>query len=207
MFSGMGAELPLPTRFLIGMSNFVRDYGWLLAILAAGGVVGLRRALATERGRWHWDRWKLRLPILGNIFQMLAMSRFTRTFATTSRSGVPLVEALQIIARTVGNSFIGDHVDDMRERISRGDSLTNCARRTGLFPVTVLQMLQVGEESGAVDEMMEQVADYYEREVALKIDNLSSLIEPVLIGVIGAMVLVLALGIFLPMWNMSQAMG
>jgi MSHA biogenesis protein MshG len=207
LFGGLGAELPLPTRFLIGMSNFVRDFGWVLALALGGGVVLGRRALTTDRGRWHWDRWKLRLPIIGNIFEMLAMARFTRTFATTSGSGVPLVEGLQIIARTVGNRYIGDYVEDMRERIARGDSLTNCARRTGLFPVTVLQMLQVGEESGAVDEMMEQVAEYYEREVAIKIDNLSSLIEPVLIAVIGALVLVLALGIFLPMWNMSQAMG
>jgi MSHA biogenesis protein MshG len=207
MFSGFDTQLPLPTRILIGLSAFTRSYGWLLLIgLVAGGWL-FRRYIETDRGRRAWDRWKLKLPIVGDILYKLALGRFTRTFATTSSSGVPVVEGLNVVSRAVGNRFVGDHVEAMRDGVERGDSLYNTARREGLFPLTVLQMIEVGEETGAVDEMMERVAEYYEREVDIKIDNLSSSIEPVLITVIGAMVLLLALGIFLPMWNMSQAIG
>jgi len=205
LFGGFSAELPLPTRILIGMSQFTRDYGWLLLIGLFGGLWGFRRYIRTEPGRRAWDRWKIRIPVVGDIFYKLALARFTRTFATTVASGVPVVEGLNVVARAVGNRYVGDHVTAMREGVERGDSLFNTARRQELFPLTVLQMIEVGEETGAVDEMMERVAEYYEREVDLKIDSLSSLIEPVLITVIGAMVLLLALGIFLPMWDMARA--
>jgi len=205
LFSGLDAELPLPTRILIGISEFTRSYGWLLVLALIGAFYGLRRYIDTEPGRQAWDRWKLKTPIIGDIFFKLALARFTRTFATTTYSGVPVVEGLNVVSRAVGNRFVGDHVAAMRDGVERGDSLHNTARREGLFPLTVLQMIEVGEETGAVDEMMEQVAEFYEREVDLKIDNLSSLIEPVLIAVIGAMVLLLALGIFLPMWDMARA--
>jgi MSHA biogenesis protein MshG len=205
LFSGLDAELPLPTRILIGISEFTRSYGWLLVLALIGAFYGLRRYIDTEPGRQAWDRWKLKTPIIGDIFFKLALARFTRTFATTTYSGVPVVEGLNVVSRAVGNRFVGDHVAAMRDGVERGDSLYNTARREGLFPLTVLQMIEVGEETGAVDEMMEQVAEFYEREVDLKIDNLSSLIEPVLIAVIGAMVLLLALGIFLPMWDMARA--
>ncbi|HKJ72395.1 MAG TPA: type II secretion system F family protein [Gammaproteobacteria bacterium] len=205
LFAGLGAELPLPTRILIGISDFTRSYGWLLVLLLAAGAYGIRGYVRTEPGRRAWDRWKLRIPVVGDIFFKLALARFTRTFATTTRSGVPVVDGLGVVSRAVRNRYVGDHVAAMREGVQRGDSLYNTARREGLFPLTVLQMVEVGEETGAVDEMMEQVAEYYEREVDLKIDNLSTLIEPVLIAVIGAMVLLLALGIFLPMWDMARA--
>ena len=205
LFSGLGAELPLPTRILIGVSDFTRSYGWLLILALIGGFYGFRRYIETESGRQVWDRWKVKLPIIGEIFFKLALARFTRTFATTTHAGVPVVEGLSVVSRAVGNRYVGDHVAAMRDGVERGDSLYNTARREGLFPLTVLQMIEVGEETGAVDEMMEQVAEYYEREVDLKIDNLSTLIEPVLIAVIGAMVLLLALGIFLPMWDMARA--
>jgi MSHA biogenesis protein MshG len=205
LFGDLGAELPLPTRILIGVSDFTRSYGWLLLIALIGAGYGLRRYIETEAGRQLWDRWKLKVPIIGDIFFKLALARFTRTFATTTHSGVPVVEGLNVVARAVGNRYVGDHVAAMRDGVERGDSLYNTARREGLFPLTVLQMIEVGEETGAVDDMMEQVAEYYEREVDLKIDSLSSLIEPVLIAVIGAMVLLLALGIFLPMWDMARA--
>ncbi len=205
LFSGLGAELPLPTRILIGISEFTRSYGWALVIALIGAVFGFRRYIETDPGRRAWDRWKLKLPIFGDIFHKLALARFSRTFATTTYSGVPVVDGLNVVSRAVGNRYVGDHVAAMREGVERGDSLYNTARREGLFPLTVLQMIEVGEESGAVDEMMEQVAEYYEREVDLRIDNLATLIEPVLIAIIGAMVLLLALGIFLPMWDLARA--
>jgi len=205
LFSGLDTELPLPTRILIGISDFSRSYGWLFVLVAAAGVISLRRYVATEPGRRVWDRWKLKLPVMGDIFYKLALSRFTRTFATTTFSGVPVTEGLNVVSRAVGNRYVGEHVAAMREGVERGESLYRTARREGLFPLTVLQMIEVGEETGAVDEMMEQVAEYYEREVDLKIDHLSSLIEPILITIIGGMVLLLALGIFLPMWDMVGA--
>jgi len=207
LFSGLDAELPLPTQILIGVSNFTRNYGWLLAVGLVGGFYAFRRYIETDAGQRWWDRIKLRIPIVGDVFYQLALARFTRSFATTSNSGVPLVEGLAVVGRAVGNRHIGDNITDMREGVERGDTLYNTARRADLFPVTVLQMIEVGEETGAIDEMMERVAEYYEREVDLKIDQLSSLIEPILIAVIGGMILVLALGIFLPMWDMARAYG
>ncbi|MEF8982473.1 type II secretion system F family protein, partial [Thiohalorhabdus sp.] len=150
LFSGFGTQLPLPTRILIGISHFTRSYGWLLLIGLIAAFYGLRRYIQTDAGRQVWDRWKLRLPIVGDIFYKLALARFTRTFATTTHSGVPVVDGLTVVSRAVGNRFVGDHVAAMREGIERGDSLYNTARREGLFPLTVLQMIEVGEETGAV---------------------------------------------------------
>ncbi|KPV40199.1 hypothetical protein AN478_08715 [Thiohalorhabdus denitrificans] len=205
LFADLDTELPLPTRLLIGFSDFTRSQGWLVALLAIAGLLAFRRYIATEGGRRRWDRWKLRLPVVGDILYKLAMARFTRTFATTAASGVPVVEGLTVAGRAVGNRYVEEHVASMRAGVERGDSLHRAARREELFPLTVLQMIEVGEEAGAVDEMMDRVADYHEREADLRIDTLSSLIEPVLIAVIGAMVLVLALGVFLPMWDMARA--
>ncbi|MFA9462294.1 type II secretion system F family protein [Thiohalorhabdus sp. Cl-TMA] len=207
MFSGLDAALPLPTQILIAISTTTRSLGWLILVVLVGTIFAARRYIGTARGRYRWDRLKLRLPIVGDIFTKLSMARFTRTFAITSRSGVPVMQGLNVVVGAVGNRYVGVVVEQIRNGVERGDSLANAARRSGVFPATVLQMLEVGEETGALDEMMEQVAAYYEREADLKIGNLSALIEPVLIAVIGAMVLLLALGIFLPMWDMSRALG
>lgn len=204
-FNQEGAVLPLPTRIIIGASNFTAAYWWLLLLVGTAGAGGFIAWIKTETGRYRWDRLKLRIPVIGTILTNGVMARFARAFAMTSRSGVPLMQGMALIARAVENAYIGRAIDDMRNGVERGDSLLRSATSTGLFTPLVLQMLAVGEETGEVDSMMLETAQYYEREVDYDLNNLSAYIEPLLLLVMAAMVLVLALGIFLPMWSMGSA--
>lgn len=204
VFSGMGAQLPLATRILLSISNFMLSY-WPLVIGAIFLLFfAVKRALKTTRGRYLWDRNKLKLPLVGDIILRSTLVRFSRAFNMSFGAGVPLTQALGFTARSVGNAYIGEKIEEIRNGIERGDTLTRSATQTGMFTPLVLQMLAVGEETGAVDTMLEDVALFYEREVDYDLKNLSSAIEPIMIIIIGAMVLVLALGIFLPMWNLSS---
>ena len=205
VFAQFKSELPLPTRILIGFSEFTQQWWWLIALAMAGGLVLLLRWMRTEQGARLWDRYKLRLPIVGGIFERIALARFTRTFAMMYRAGLPLLQALAINSNTVGNRHIGQAILDMRDGVERGESLTRGAVASGLFTPLVLQMLAVGEETGALDELFIEVADFYEQEVDYDLKRLADSIEPILIVAMGGMVLVLALGVFLPMWELSAA--
>lgn len=205
VFAQFKSELPLPTRILIGFSEFTQQWWWLIALVLAGGLVLLLRWLQTEPGARLWDRYKLRLPIVGGIFERLALARFTRTFAMMYRAGLPLLQALAINSNTVGNRHIGQAILAMRDGVERGESLTRGAVASGLFTPLVLQMLAVGEETGALDDLFIEVADFYEQEVDYDLKRLADSIEPILIVAMGGMVLVLALGVFLPMWELSAA--
>ena len=205
VFAQFKSELPLPTRILIGFSEFTQQWWWLIALALAGGLVLLLRWMRTEQGARLWDRYKLRLPIVGGIFERIALARFTRTFAMMYRAGLPLLQALAINSNTVGNRHIGQAILDMRDGVERGESLTRGAVASGLFTPLVLQMLAVGEETGALDELFIEVADFYEQEVDYDLKRLADSIEPILIVAMGGMVLVLALGVFLPMWELSAA--
>lgn len=205
VFAQFKSELPLPTRLLIGFSEFTQQWWWLIALVLAGGLVLLLRWLQTEPGARLWDRYKLRLPIVGGIFERIALARFTRTFAMMYRAGLPLLQALAINSNTVGNRHIGQAILAMRDGVERGESLTRGAVASGLFTPLVLQMLAVGEETGALDDLFIEVADFYEQEVDYDLKRLADSIEPILIVAMGGMVLVLALGVFLPMWELSAA--
>jgi MSHA biogenesis protein MshG len=205
IFSAFGSQLPGPTRVIIAVSNFTVDYWWLLAGVMAVAVLGLRAFLNTEGGRFAWDRAKLRLPVLGGIIQRATLARFARAFTMTSRAGVPLLESLNLISRAVQNEYVGEQIRSMKDFIERGDALSRAAAATGLFTPLVLQMLAVGEETGRVDEMMDEMADYYDRDVQSDVENLGALMEPLLIIIVGGVVLVLALGVFLPMWDLAGA--
>jgi len=204
VFASVGADLPLPTRILLGLSGFMLNY-WPLLF---GGffllVASTKRALKTQRGRYLWDRNKLKIPLVGDIILRATLVRFSRAFNMSYGAGVPLTQALGFTARAVDNLFVGEKIEAIRNGVERGDTLTRSATQTGMFTPLVLQMLAVGEETGAVDTMLEDVAVFYEREVDYDLKNLSSAIEPILIVLIGGMVLVLALGVFLPMWNLSS---
>ena len=204
VFASAGADLPLPTRILMGISGFMQDYWYLLVVLLVLSIILGRRVLRTVRGRYLWDKYKLRLPLVGDIILRSTLVRFSRGFNMSYTSGIPLSQALGFTARAVSNSFVGEKIELIRNGIERGDTLTRSATQTGMFTPLVLQMLAVGEESGSVDTMLEDVAEFYEREVDYDLKNLSSAIEPVMIVIIGAMVLVLALGVFLPMWNLAS---
>lgn len=205
VFAQFKSELPLPTRILIGFSEFTQQWWWAIALAMLAGAFLLLRWLRTEEGARVWDRYKLRLPIVGGIFERIALARFTRTFAMMYRAGLPLLQALAICSNTVGNRHIGQAILAMRDGVERGESLTRGAVASGLFTPLVLQMLAVGEETGALDELFIEVADFYEQEVDYDLKRLADSIEPILIVAMGGMVLVLALGVFLPMWELSAA--
>jgi MSHA biogenesis protein MshG len=203
IFTTLGSELPGPTRVIIAVSNFTVEYWWLVAALLVAAVLAVRAWLGTEAGRYAWDRAKLKLPVLGGIVLRATLARFARAFTMTSRAGVPLLEGLTLISHAVQNEYVGEHVRAMREFIERGEALSRAAAATGLFTPLVLQMLAVGEETGRIDEMMDEMADFYDRDVANDVENLGTLLEPILIIVVGGVVLVLALGVFLPMWDLA----
>lgn len=204
VFEGFGATLPLMTRVLIGVSNFMVAW-WpaLLAGIAATGF-GFRSWIGTRRGRYLWDGLKMRLPIAGKIVQKATLARFARSFALAMRSGVPVIQALTTVAQTVDNDYIAEKVDAMRGTVERGESVLRAAIASGAFTPVVLQMIAVGEESGSLDEMMEEISGMYQSEVEYELKTLAQQIEPILIILLGAMVLVLALGIFLPLWDLGK---
>ena len=205
VFAGFGAELPLATRILLGTSELTVAYWPVLLGSLIIAIFGTRYYVKTEKGLWQWDRAKTRIPIVGSIILRATLSRFARSFSMALSAGVPLVTGLGLVSRAVDNVYVGGHIADMRNGIERGDTLTRTAAATEMFTPLIIQMLTVGEETGNVDDMLNEVADFYDREVDYDVKNLTSAIEPILIVFIGAMVLVLALGVFLPMWDLMSA--
>lgn len=204
VFDKFNAELPWQTQVIIGISDFtVGNWPLLLggALLTAAVA---RQYLRTPHGRLVWDRSKLRIPILGGIFQRINLSRFCQTFAMVARAGVPITQGLLVIARAIGNEHMAERINGMRHGIERGASITATAGESGMFSPVVLQMMAVGEETGSIDELMAQCAGFYEEEVDFQLKALTDAVEPVLVIAIGAMVLVLALGVFLPLWDLSS---
>ena len=204
LFASAGATLPWQTRLLISTSDFFVTWWPLMLIAIAGGIAGFRYYVRTEQGRYNWDRMKLRIPIVGGIIHRATLARFSRAFTMSLSSGVPLIQAMTVVSRSVDNEYVGEHILEMRNGIERGESLTRTATMTGMFTPLALQMMAVGEETGQVDDMLLEVAEFYEREVDYDIRNLSASIEPVMIIAIGIMVLILALGVFLPMWDLTR---
>lgn len=205
VFESMNAALPLMTRILIAGSRFTVDYWYLMAGGAVAAIVALLRWIGTPGGRLRWDRWKLRMPVAGKIVHKATMARFARSFALSSKSGVPIVQALTVVSQTVDNAHLSQRVEAMRDSVERGESILRTAVTAGIFTPVVLQMIAVGEESGSLDDLMDEIAQMYEREVDYELKTLASQIEPILIAFLGAMVLVLALGIFLPIWDLGRA--
>ena len=205
VFASFHAELPLMTRILIGTSNVMVHY-WPLMLLVLGGAIGGFRAwLATPAGRYTWDKKKLNMPVAGKIIMTATMARFARSFALASKSGVPIVQGLTVVSQTVDNAYLASRVEQMRDGVERGESILRTAVTAGVFTPVVLQMIAIGEETGSLDDLMDEIAQMYEREVSYELKTLSSQIEPILITFLGAMVLVLALGIFLPIWDLGRA--
>jgi MSHA biogenesis protein MshG len=205
MFLSFGAELPLMTRILLATSNFFITKWPYLVVGITLGVFLLIRYLRTDNGRYKWDRTKLKLPVVGSIFERTLLGRFARSFSMMLVSGVPLTSALNLVAEAVNNTFMAERILGMRKNIEKGESLSRVASSSKLFTPLVLQMISVGEETGRVDELLAEVAEFYEREVDYDLKSLTSKIEPILISIVAGMVLILALGIFTPMWDMMGA--
>ena len=205
VFDSMHAELPLLTKLLLGFSNFMLAYWPVLLGATVGAWMLFKRYIATEDGRHRWDTFKLKIPIAGKIVHKGTMARFARSFALASKSGVPITHALKLVAQTVDNDYIAKKVDGMRLGIERGESVLRTAKQAEVFNPLVLQMIAVGEESGSLDDLMQEIADMYQRDMEYEIKTLGAQIEPILIVFLGVMVLILALGIFLPVWDLGKA--
>jgi len=206
VFDKINAELPWQTTLLINTSDFSVTYWPYILGAIAVSIVVFKTYINSVAGRLRWDQFLLKIPIIGTIISRATMERFSRSFAMILSSGVPLISGINIVAGAVGNTFVGSKLKKMAIGIERGDTISRMAIATQLFPALVIQMIMVGEETGNISDMLLEVADFYEAEVDAEVKNLAIAIEPILLSVIGAMVLVLALGIFLPMWNLSSAM-
>ncbi|RLU01871.1 type II secretion system F family protein [Ketobacter sp.] len=206
VFAKVGAELPTPTRILVAVSEFSVDYWWLIFGVVGGGIFAFVRYINTAPGRLWWDQKKLRIPIIGGIFEKIALSRFARSFAMTFESGVPVLQALNIVGPTVGNEYIASNIDSIRRGVERGDSLARTSAAAGIFSDLVLQMIAIGEETGSLDKLLHDVADFYDEEVDYELKGLADAIEPIILVFLGILVLILALGVFLPMWELGSAM-
>jgi len=205
MFEKLGADLPLATKILIATSNFFVNYWQILIVGIVGVVMFLRSYVATKAGRYKWDHYKIKLPFVGSIIERSLLARFSRSFAMILDAGVPMNSGLSLVAEAVDNSYMEAKIKEMRAGIEKGESLLRTAVASQLFSPLVLQMIAVGEETGRVDELLTDAADYYEREVDFDLKNLTAKIEPVLISFVAVMVGILALGIFMPMWDMMSA--
>jgi len=205
VFAGFNTQLPLLTRGLLAFSEATVTWWPLIVAGTIATVVVVRGYLRTPAGRYRWDARRLKLPVVGDIVLKATLARFSRSFGLSIQSGVPLVQALTVVAQTVDNAFIGGRIEQMRDGIERGESIARCAGATGVFTPVVMQMISVGEETGELDTLLFEIADMYERETDYSIKGLSAAIEPILLAVIAALVLLLALGVFLPLWNLGQA--
>ncbi|HCI12639.1 MAG: MSHA biogenesis protein MshG [Gallionellales bacterium GWA2_60_142] len=205
VFAGFKSELPLMTKMLIGFSNFMVNYWMLLLALGVGAVVVFRAWINTPAGRYTWDRYKLRLPIAGKIIFKSTLARFARSLALSFKSGMPVLQGMDAVALVVDNAYMRSRVEEMRAGIERGESILRTAMAAGVFNPVVLQMIAVGEETGDLDGLMFEVADMYQREIEYEVKTLSSQIEPILIVFLGILVLILALGVFMPMWDLGKA--
>jgi MSHA biogenesis protein MshG len=207
MFTKLGADLPWTTKALLASSSFFVNYWLHLLVAIAGGVFMVKRYIKTKDGEYKWARFQLKMPLIGSILERAVLGRFARSFAMMLSSGVPITSALTLVSEAVDNVYVGTKIINMKKTIERGESLLRSATRAEMFTPLVLQMIAVGEETGQVEDLLNEVANYYEREVDFDLKNLTAKIEPILVSVVAGMVLILALGIFTPMWDMMGAVG
>ncbi len=205
LFQGFGADLPTFTRMVIDLSLFVREKGWLLAIMIGAGIGAFLYFKKRSRAMRHWlDKMSLKLPIIGPIIQKASIARYARTLSTMFSAGVPLVEALESVAGATGNIVYEQAVLSMRDEVATGQRLQQAMENTDLFPNMVIQMIAVGEESGSLDDMSSKVADFYEEDVDNAVDNLSSLLEPMIMSILGVLVGGLVVAMYLPIFKMGS---
>jgi type IV pilus assembly protein PilC len=207
MFTDFGGQLPLPTRIVMGVSDFLRGFWWALIGGIIGLVVFIQRYYKTENGRLNIDKLLLRIPVLGTVIRKGAVARFTRTLGTLISSGVPILSGLEITARTAGNRVVENAVIATRESIAQGNTIAEPLRASGVFPPMVTQMIAVGEQTGALDEMLEKIATFYDSEVDTAVDALTAIIEPVMIVVMGTVVGGMLVAMYLPMFKLVSVVA
>jgi general secretion pathway protein F len=203
IFEDMNVTLPWTTRLLIGISTVVRDYWYLLMIGIPAALYGLRRWLKTPKGGAFWDRTQLRLPVFGDLVRMLAISRFAKTLSTLLASGVPLLTAMEIVRNIVSNSLLSGVIENARDAIREGESIAAPLKRSGQFPPLVYHMIAIGERSGQLEEMLQNVAKSYEAQVEMRVAALTSLLEPVMIVLMGGGVAFIVFSILMPIMQLN----
>jgi len=204
VFSRFNTPLPLPTRIMIGINNIFQNYWYIILVAVIAIPFLLIRYTRTEKGKYLWDRLKMRIPVFGPLFLIVALSRFAYTFVMLNRSGVPILQTLEITSSTINNIHLSESIEEISRKVSEGSSLADAMRESGRFTPLVLQMVSVGEVSGGLDEMLMRVAEYYDIEADNIIKKMSTYIEPLLTLFLGVVVLFLALAVFLPWWNMAS---
>ena len=207
LFKGLGAELPMPTQIVIWLSNFIADYWWLIGIVIFGTIYSLRRYHETYKGKRVLDGIILKMPILGLLMRKIAVARFCRTLSTLTSSGVPILDGLQITARTAGNSIIEDAIMATRKSVEEGKTISEPLADTDVFPSMVVQMIAVGEQTGALDTMLSKIADFYEEEVDTAVAGLMKLLEPVLIAFLGVAIGGIVIAMYMPMFTLIGQIG
>ncbi len=209
IFASFGADLPMPTQMLINLSNFLRQ--WYSVAVIIGAIIALVAAVrlygSTPGGRYNLDALKLRMPVFGDLMRKVAISRVTRTLSTLTRSGVAILQALEIVERTAGNEVYALAVKQAGESVRNGETLADPLARSQVFPAMVTRMIGVGEKTGALEGMLMKISDFYDSEVKAQVDALTSLIEPMLIGLMGIVVGGIVLGLFMPIMKLSQIVG
>jgi type IV pilus assembly protein PilC len=204
LYADLGGTLPLPTRMLIGLSTLITKLWWLMALVAGGGIYGFRRWIATDNGRRIWDRVKLRMPIFGKLVHKTALTRFASTLAVLMRSGVPILESLEITSQTVNNDVLSEAVKDVQSGVKQGESMAKPLATHSVFPPMVTQMIAVGEETGAVDTMLDKIGEFYDQEVEATVNALTSLLEPLLIVMLGSCVGGMVIALYMPLFNIIK---
>lgn len=207
MFVGMGVALPLPTRIMMSVGDFSKQYWWLVCGVFAALVVGLGAYVKTEAGRQRKDRIVLGLPVIGKLLMMTEVTRFSRTFGVMIAGGIPIVQAMNMIARLVSNTTIKDAFTAATDEVRRGGSLSGALEKARVFPAMVIQMLEIGENTGSIDMMLENIAEFYDGEVDTQVKALTSLIEPLVILFLGGVVALVVMSVYLPMFEMMGGMG
>ncbi|MCK5519577.1 MAG: type II secretion system F family protein [Candidatus Marinimicrobia bacterium] len=205
LFEQQNVELPMPTKILIGISNFFSNYWYLAIIISVSIFYGFKYYINTEKGRIHWDGFKMRAPVFGALTQKSSLARFAHTLRTLSQSGIQIIDALNSVANTVGNEALRIDILKAREDVMAGNTIASSLKKSKYFPPLTVRMIDIGEQAGAIDEMLENVAKTYDRDVDYEVTKLAGMIEPIMTVVMGIFVVVLALGVFLPMWNMYSA--
>jgi type IV pilus assembly protein PilC len=207
LFESLGAELPMPTRVVIALSNFIADYWWLILILGVTGAFATKRYHQTYKGKRVLDGLLLKAPVVGILLRKIAVARFCRTLATLTSSGVPILDGLQITARTAGNSVIEDAIMATRKSVEEGKTISEPLGDTEVFPPMVVQMIAVGEQTGALDTMLSKIADFYEEEVDVAVAGLMKLLEPILIAFLGVAIGGIVIAMYMPMFSLISQIG
>ena len=206
LFKNAKIDLPLPTRIMILINDIVQQYGIYIMAVVIVLIIGFVFYKRTENGRFQWDRFKLRLPLLGPILHKIYMSRFANMFENMIRAGVPVIKALEIVSKTIGNAYIAGKIDEVGLKIEKGKGISKPLKETGIFPPLVIHLVSTGEATGALEEMLKEVTNHYDKEITYSVSRLSTWIEPILTAVLSIMVLFMALAIFMPWWNMMSAL-